>query len=192
MELYSGLSHQTAIDIFLKIMVLQLYLYLYHPKCNIGSVIYFWAKKTYLNCTISAKSRWMRTHPIISDFHNLPTTVVSDVTHITNILKSTVSVRLSSSHQHCQAFIPTTCTWIARFQVSALVSINSKLNSPLALSSATVTGEIDREALPGVELKLNRSWNLARAGPAEPSAWKLTIPSPLNLMTPKAKPKDRL
>ena len=47
----------------------------------------------------------MRTHPIISDFHNLSTTVVSDVTHITNILKSTVSVRLSSSPQHCQAYL---------------------------------------------------------------------------------------
>ena len=86
-----------------------------------------------------------------------------------------------------------TCTWIARFQVSELESINSQLNSPLVLSSSTVTGEIDREALPKVELKLNRFWNLGLTGPAEPSALMVnTIPS-LNFMKPpRPKPGVRL
>ena len=85
-----------------------------------------------------------------------------------------------------------TSNWIARFQKVAVESINSHINSPKDLSSATVTGEIDREALPRVELMLNRFRNLALTVSTEPSAFKLTIPTPLNFMTPKLRLEVRL
>ena len=90
--------------------------------------------------------------------------------------------------------LPMTCTSIARFQVSALASVTSQLNFPLDLSSAIVMGEIDREALCGVALTLNRFWNSALIGPvAEPSFPMLTIPIVLNFMTkPRPKPTDTL
>ena len=87
-----------------------------------------------------------------------------------------------------------TCTWFSRFQESALASFNSQLNSPLDVSSAIVTEEIDRGALCGVVLALNRFWNSALIGPAaEPSLPMLTIPTVLNFMLkPRPRPTDRL
>ena len=69
-------------------------------------------------------------------------------------IKNIISIR-SATHLNS----PITSTWIARTQTSELEAINSQVNVPLALSSAAVTGEINREALCGVKLALNRSWN---------------------------------
>ena len=63
---------------------------------------------------------------------------------------------------------PITCTSIARTQTSELEAINSQVNIPLALSSAVVTGEINREALCGVKLPLNRSLNWSLTSPVCP------------------------
>ena len=106
---------------------------------------------------------------------------------------STDWVRLYYSHAATLSSLPMTCTWITRFQVSALASFNSQLNSPLDLSSAIVMGKIDREVLCEVALTLNRFWNSALIGPDEPSALMMTIPILLNFMTkPRPRPTDRL